>query len=341
MPQELPKVSVIMPVFNCAAYLEDAVRSVLHQTEPDLELIVVDDGSTDDSPTILQRLANQDPRMRISRQARSQKPGIARNAGRHHARGEFITFLDGDDLYHREKLRRELQVFDRYPETDLVFADLQKFTARPDEADGEGWLRSDQFVKRAEHFMVAGTQQVYLCGPHFYRFMSSEITAVNMQTVMVRRAVLQAEPYWFNEEFLVGEDADLFFRLARRCRLVFIDEVLAYYRQRPDSVTSDRPRRLQSELRVYADNLARARPVLTGRELFRCRQQVAVRYHDLGECHYAQAQMTPARNAYRQAMLLTPRLGTLIGWMKTWAPASVIGWARRLRQSWPRPERTA
>jgi glycosyltransferase involved in cell wall biosynthesis len=335
--QESPTITVVMAVFNCAAYVEEAVASVCRQSEGDFELVVVNDGSTDQTRQIVANLAKAEPRIRLSSQVRAGKPSVARNAAIRQGRGEFVSFLDGDDLYHPDKLRWELDVFRSHPEVDLVFADLQKFSDTPDPLRDHGWLAQDRFLSRAQQFLRPQGDGVYLATPGFYRFMSAELTGVNTQTVMIRRSVLEAEPYWFNEEILVGEDADLFFRLASRHRVAFVDEVLAYYRQRPDSLTQQRRERLQSEIRVYTDNLERAKPVLSHDELVRARRKVSVRYEDLGYLHYAAWEMSAARRAYLKAIRLEPqfhrRLGMGAALIKTWAPARVIEWARSRRQA--------
>ena len=94
---EKPKVSIIMPVYNTARYISEALASVLCQNYlPNLELICVDDGSTDDSAAILEFWRNRDPRLKVLRQA-NRGPGVARNAGLDVAQGEYICFLDADD----------------------------------------------------------------------------------------------------------------------------------------------------------------------------------------------------------------------------------------------------
>ena len=102
-----PLVSVIITCFNQAAIIEDSIRSVLEQTLEDFECIVVDDGSTDGSVEVVNRIARSDPRIRVITQ---QNAGVsaARNAGFRVACGEFIQFLDGDDLLRPKKL--EIQV---------------------------------------------------------------------------------------------------------------------------------------------------------------------------------------------------------------------------------------
>ncbi len=92
-----PTLSVVMPVYNVQQYLEDCLESILQQDFRDVEVIAIDDGSTDGSPAILGRYAARDRRVRVFRQANSGQ-GIARNLGVAHARGEYLTFVDSDDL---------------------------------------------------------------------------------------------------------------------------------------------------------------------------------------------------------------------------------------------------
>ena len=100
-----PLVSVIMPLYNKRPYVKRAVHSVLRQTFPDWELIVVDDGSTDGSSTEIPR---DEPRIRLFRQTNAG-PGAARNHGISIARGEYVTFIDADDYYYVDKLEQEVK----------------------------------------------------------------------------------------------------------------------------------------------------------------------------------------------------------------------------------------
>lgn len=101
-------VSVIMPVYNAAVWLHRAVDSVLAQSHANLELVVVDDGSQDDSHAILEAYACADARVRVQRQPANGGVAAARNAGIAVARGDFIAFLDADDWWHPAKLERQL-----------------------------------------------------------------------------------------------------------------------------------------------------------------------------------------------------------------------------------------
>jgi len=109
-------VSVVIPAYNASATIEAAIQSVLHQTYPYLELIVVDDGSTDETA---ERILAFGDRLRYIRQTH-RGPGAARNRGIAEARGVFIALLDGDDLWLPEKLQRQLAVLQREPELDAV-----------------------------------------------------------------------------------------------------------------------------------------------------------------------------------------------------------------------------
>ncbi len=103
-----PLVSVIVPVFNAAPVLERAAASVLAQDLDDWELLLIDDGSTDDSAGVIEQLAARDPRIRGLSQGRNTGAAAARNAGLDAARGRYIAFLDADDAWLPQKLRLQL-----------------------------------------------------------------------------------------------------------------------------------------------------------------------------------------------------------------------------------------
>lgn len=104
LPEEI-KVSVVMPVYNAGQYLKDAIRSIRNQTLKEIELICVDDGSTDDSVSVIQEQMERDGRISLIRQKNSYA-GVARNNGFAHAKGEYVIFLDADDLFAPEMLEK-------------------------------------------------------------------------------------------------------------------------------------------------------------------------------------------------------------------------------------------
>ena len=115
----MPRVTVVMPAFNVAPYLREAVDSVLAQTCGDWELLIVNDGSTDETPAIAHDYARRDPRIRVIDQ---QNCGLAcaRNTALRAGQGEFFALLDSDDLWEPGFLQSQLEVFAQHPETGLV-----------------------------------------------------------------------------------------------------------------------------------------------------------------------------------------------------------------------------
>lgn len=120
---ELPLVSVVIPAYNVAPFLEDAVASAIGQTHRNMEVLVVDDGSTDDTGQVADALAAKDPRVRVIHQV-NQGPAAARNAGFRAATGDYICHLDGDDVLMPDKTTRQLAYFAEHPECDLVYSDF-------------------------------------------------------------------------------------------------------------------------------------------------------------------------------------------------------------------------
>ncbi len=118
-----PLASVVIPTFNRAHVLPRAVESVLSQTFNNLELVVVDDGSTDETPHWVASVG--DSRIRYYRLDHNRGIGAARSEGVCQSRGQLIAFLDSDDRWRRGKLEEVVQVFDRHPSVDLIFSDYE------------------------------------------------------------------------------------------------------------------------------------------------------------------------------------------------------------------------
>ncbi|QRM53582.1 glycosyltransferase [Sinorhizobium sp. BG8] len=123
MNAHVPRLSIVIPAYNVAEYIVPAVVSALDQSFSDLEVIVVDDGSTDDTPALLAKLSEerQDERLRIVRQPNGGL-SAARNTGIREARGEYIGFLDGDDLWRPDKAERHVAAMDCDPGIGLTYS---------------------------------------------------------------------------------------------------------------------------------------------------------------------------------------------------------------------------
>ena len=135
-------VSCIVPVFNGERYLAEALDSIRHQTYRSLEIIVADDGSTDSTPQVL---AHYGELVRYVRQPNAG-PASARNLGLSAAQGEFVAFLDADDVWHREKLARQLACFQARPELDVCTTHVQNFWI-PELRDEEAQFRNSRLME--------------------------------------------------------------------------------------------------------------------------------------------------------------------------------------------------
>lgn len=120
-----PVISVIIPTYNYGRFLRECLDSVFVQTFRDIEVIVIDDGSTDDTPAILESVS--EPRLKHFRILNSGSP-CARNVGLRHAHGEFVAFIDADDRWRPRKLETQLALLRAEPSVGVVFSDFVRFT---------------------------------------------------------------------------------------------------------------------------------------------------------------------------------------------------------------------
>lgn len=210
------RVTVIMPAHNAGRYIAQAVASVLDQTYRDLELLVIDDGSTDETGSILSRIS--DPRLRVVRLPRNQGLVAALNEGLSRARGEFIARMDADDVMRPGRLEKQVRFLDDHPRIDVVagFVDLMN----PEGETTGTWGTDRATVSEAE-----------------IRAMMPRTNCIAHPTVLLRRSALRGARY--DPRMTEGEDWALWLRLlGDGARIAKIPEVLLSYRQHAANHTS-------------------------------------------------------------------------------------------------------
>ena len=229
-----PTLSVVMPAYNVAGYIEDTLDSLRHQTFTDFEIVIVDDGSTDATRSIIERFADAQasaaPRVVLIGQA-NKGPSIARNAALDVAQGRYVGFLDADDRWLPDKAQRHIALLDARLDIDLTFSwfrfmaedgsDLQEpYAPKPRTLNGESLLRKN---------------------------------IIHIGTVIARRDAIERAGR-FDPDLWRCEDLDLWLRVAalRPDNLYCLHEVLTDYRRRDGQLTRDWRRMNESWEQVLA-----------------------------------------------------------------------------------------
>ena len=194
---DCPLVSVVLPTFNRAWALKDAVESVLSQDYPNIELIIIDDGSKDNTQELLEIYKSQS----IILKQKNTGVAAARNVGIKKSRGEFIALLDSDDAWNKRKISCQVEFFKHHPEALICQTE-------------EIWIRKSKRVNpKVKHKKKSGM----IFEP------SLDLCLVSPSAVMMKRQLFDLKGY-FNEEFTVCEDYDLWLRVSATLPVFLIDK---------------------------------------------------------------------------------------------------------------------
>ena len=216
-----PLISVIVPVYNVSPYLREALDSLIHQTWKNLEILLVDDGSTDGSGEICDEYA-RDPRVRVFHQENRGLSG-ARNTGLDHMTGEYVAFLDPDDAFHPETIEKLFLALSEN-DADLSACGFEVF-------ETEGLLKEG---KRKGGFSFGGER--VLTRPEAILAMAEEAFPVAAWNKLYRRSLWDDFRY---PERRIFEDIRTAPQILNRCdRIAVVPETLVYYRRRKNSITS-------------------------------------------------------------------------------------------------------
>jgi len=236
----MPRCTVIVPCFNYGHLLGETLDSVLCQTEPDWECLVVDDGSTDDTGEVVGRYARNDARFKYIYQ-NNKGLSAARNTGLRAAQGEFLQFLDADDLIQQRKLELQSQFLSKNPDIDITFGEMRYFrTGSPDQLflsiDG----KNEPLTKRV---VGAGCDVLSF-------LLVDNIMVVN--SPLLRKRVAESAGY-FDETLKALEDWEYWLRCGLRgIRFSYHDSPnsLALVRVHSNSMSSNRQLMLSANLRI-------------------------------------------------------------------------------------------
>ena len=283
------KASIIVPTFNRGYILGEAIQSILDQTYPHFELIVVDDGSTDDTADVVGKF--KDDRVRLIRHPKNVGVAAGRNTGMTDAQGDLISFLDSDDLWNANKLALEISYLDGHPEVDAVFTDVSK-------VDGVRSVPSvartcpifEQFLTRTSFSdgAVVPRRTMYLC-------LLQEMPIKIQATTFRRKALCGTQK--FQEGWQSGEDWEFLLRCARTYLFGFIDRPLVIQRIMSDSTLG---RHKKADALMLTEQFIREKRSLRGdREaLAAVRRGIATHSDRLGCIYRDDNKLLDSANAY-------------------------------------------
>ncbi len=332
-------VSVVIPAFNGERFIGPTIESALAQTYSSVEIIVVDDGSTDATQEAVRRFGD---RVRYLRQS-NQGGAAARNQGISAARGDWVAFLDQDDLWLPEKLERQAAVFLAEPSTVVCFTrwshidDQGNPMMHGSTAERDGLLDS---VSRQARPLAGGA--VLLPEQPFTVALVKRCLVNSCSGVVARKSVL-AEVGGFDAGLRGPDDWDLWMRLAVRHPFAYIPEALYQYRHHARQHTQRGGTQMLSGLLTVMERWLRS-PEICGRAGRRTILASMARLHDnCATVRVSQGEMREARAHYIAALRARPKPATLALWSATFCPpiaARLVSWrTKRWDRGGPADER--
>jgi glycosyltransferase involved in cell wall biosynthesis len=232
----MPRVTVVIPTFDRSQTILDSVNSVLRQSFTDFELIVVDDCSTDDTLSVLDRI--EDRRLRVVTHTANRGAGGARNTGIDNAKGALVAFQDSDDEWLPSKLEKQVLALDAKGD-DWIAVYCGLLVVRDLRQDGDDRFRP-RYIPDPRISPVSGHISSSLLRGSF----------VSTQTLIVRRAALDRVGR-FDETLSALEDWDFALRLARTGKIALVDEPLVFQRFSHNSISRSEENRVYSYLQIH------------------------------------------------------------------------------------------
>jgi glycosyltransferase involved in cell wall biosynthesis len=271
-----PRVSVIIPAYNSAAKVKGAIKSALAQTYKDFEIVVIDDGSTDETESVVRSFGD---RVLYFKQE-NQGAGAARNAGIKRSSGEFIAFLDSDDLWSPEKLDEQIPLLERDPELGLVYSDWA--VVSEDKVVEESYLKT---VPSASGYVF---DQLVRWG------------FILTSGVVVRRACLN-DVGDFDNSLSIAQDYDLWLRICYRWKVALVNKPLVTKRSWDGSLSSNLAKTAVERIALYKKTLGTLTDMPQhSRRLIE--RQLALNYWDVGYHYFDQFLFQEARKQFLSSL---------------------------------------
>ncbi len=221
------KASIIIPAYNAEAYIEETLKSVQQQTFHDLEILVIDDGSTDSTGDRVLQMAELDSRIRYIRQSNSGGPAKPRNIGLSESIGEYIFIFDSDDVMVPRKVEISIGALDKEPNADLLFSNFSSI-------DEKGILIKENYLENYDSLwnITSGKsshKQYYFLPFELFFTPLLKANFIGTSSVVLRRSALKDKDH-FDESLTNADDYLFWVTFLKGKNAIFVDEVLHFYR---------------------------------------------------------------------------------------------------------------
>lgn len=218
MSESVPRVSVILPVYNTEKYVAEAIESILNQTYTNLELIIINDCSTDRTPEIISEYVQNDPRVRVINNPTNKGPAASRNSGINNSQGEYIALMDADDISHPDRLSKQVAFLDKHQEVKVAGSSAIRIDPAGNPIGKWRLPVKDRIIRW--HILFRNSR--VFCNP----------------TVMIRRDLF-TQVSLYNEAIFSYDDFELWTRIFTHGELYLanLSETLLRYRVHGNSIT--------------------------------------------------------------------------------------------------------
>ncbi|HEV2150157.1 MAG TPA: glycosyltransferase family 2 protein [Longimicrobiaceae bacterium] len=289
----MPRVSVVVPAYNYGRYLREAIESIQVQDVDDLEIVVVDNGSTDDTRDVLASI--DEPRMRVITLEVNQGLSGAFNRAMEEVRGEYVAYLDADDRWRPGKLSRQLELMESEPEVGVVFCNFAWF-------DEQGVRSRTQFdiFPRIRDIPTVPTRAGggrRITGDAFTTFVEFADPPVWLQSMLFRREVLDG--IGLAPGMRLAQDTHFGLRVYRRTVAAYIEDALVEVRRHGSNLTRDISEMKHAKLRAF--RMLEEEP-LTPEQRAALRRRIGCALVDSGQAALKQRRPLLAVQAFGRAL---------------------------------------
>lgn len=309
-------VTVIIPTYNSAQFISEAIESVLNQTYRNFEIVVVDDGSMDNTRRILEPFSKK---IKYIYQENSG-PSKARNTGIQNSKGEYIAFLDADDTWLSEKLELQVKIISNNMHLGLIFTD--SLTIENEKLGEKTFLNQKKCYED-----LLKTKN---CIHRPFKILFNENFVVT-STVMVRKKCFDRVGR-FDESFSSAEDRELWLRLSAYYDFALIPRVLIHKRNHSNNIGFDWERCFTSRIKVFRKIIS-LHPEIIKKEKIDVPSKFIKLYNTLGYFYFERNDFIKAKENYLLSLAHSPNIKAMLYWSSTFLGENFIQLIRKLKKA--------